>query len=243
MKNIRKWKTTAGIFLIIFGLTACKEVTADHVLQEPQAVDYETMTFEEILTAAIGCSDETSNEIADLMHAAGITEITGIERHDRSTEEVIGSWIIETDQARLKLAFGETEQDSSLVLYDWPDLSLTGNGNQEPHFVDSKDFRLFDQESDGIELVINDGKAPRAISVHNSDFLQPWVIFYQDGQLYYLNEIEIFVFDSDNKLASRSCSFVVKENQEGEISLEIDHETVPVTDEFRSFGRNEAGND
>ena len=78
-RRCKAFVIAVSVLLILCGLSGCEEVTADHVLQETKTVDYENMTFAEILTASIGCSEDTSNEIAEVMYASGILEITGIE--------------------------------------------------------------------------------------------------------------------------------------------------------------------
>lgn len=225
------------ILVMMCTLSACTEVTADHVLQKTQAVDYENMTFEEMLTAAIGCSEATSNLIAQTMYKSGIEQITEIERFEYSTKEKIGSWTIETDQIPLTLRFGKTEADVNLSIYNARSHSLITDGKPETliHFIDSSDFKLFEQETDGIALSVDDGRAARSITIQNKDFIHPWTIFYQGEQLCYLNEIEMLYFGSDNRLSSAKYAFELVVDQDGETYLKIDDKKVPVTDQFRSF--------
>lgn len=225
-----------GIFLTICGLTACGEVTADRVLKETRPVDYKSMTLGEILEAAIGCSEEISGEIADIIQTGGISEITEVKRYGYSTEERIGSWAIDTDQSELLLEFGKTESDFSLVLFQWPEFSMTGNEEQKIYFVDSPGFQLFPPESEGLSLVVNDGRATRQIVIQNKDFLLPWTVCRQGERMYYLNKIKLYVFNSKNELTDIERSFVVSVDPTGKTSLKIGGREVPVTDQIKSFG-------
>lgn len=102
-----------------------------------------------------------------------------------------------------------------------------GKPDMQIQFINMPDFELFDDESEGIELMYT-GVAARKFTICNKDFRKPWVIFCQHETIYYLNEVKL---NGATDKESSICPIELVVNQDGNTSLRISNQDIPVTND------------